>query len=101
MCAALHCPAALAVHDLFVAPKQRLIQSIDVVEEFGGGPHGLSMRVSADVYKADVGHQARTGRRQSIPSSSIDGYACVTEPLPLFTWGQTKLPRLSRFGSRL
>ncbi len=34
------------------------------------------------VYKVAVGRQVRSGRRQSMPSSSIDSYACVSATLP-------------------
>jgi hypothetical protein len=77
----------LQSHDLFVARKQQLLQSIDVVGEFGGRPHDLSMREPADAYKADFGSQLHLGCRQSIPSSSIDSCAGVSETLPLFACG--------------
>jgi hypothetical protein len=54
----------------------------------------------ADVYKADVGRQVRSARLQSIPSSSIDSCAWVSETLPLFACGQTKRQRSRRFATR-
>ena len=42
----------------------------------------------------------RSGRRQSMPSSSIDNCARVSDTVPLSACGQTKRPRSSRFANR-
>ena len=42
----------------------------------------------------------RSGRRQSMPSSSIDNCARVNETVPLAACGHTKRPRSSRFANR-
>jgi hypothetical protein len=48
-------------------------------------------------YMAACGAQLRSGRLQSIPSSSIDNCARVSDTLPLVACGQMKRPRSSRF----
>src|SRR5471030_286807 len=52
------------------------------------------------VYKANVGCHVRSGRRQSIPSSSIESWAWLSVTLPLVACGQTKRPFSSRLASR-
>jgi hypothetical protein len=46
------------------------------------------------------GSAVRTGCRQSIPSSSIDSCAAVSETLPFYACGQMKRPRSKRFAIR-
>ena len=48
---------------------------------------------------ANCGSQVRTGRRQSMPSNSIDRCARVRETVP-FACGHTKRPRSSRFANK-
>ena len=52
-------------------------------------------------YAATLGCQVRTGRRQSMPSSSIDSCAAERCTTPLVAWGHTNRPRssASRTGS--
>src|SRR5678816_1182538 len=50
-------------------------------------------------YTAMRGCHVRSGWRQSIPSSSIESCAALSETLPLSACGQTKRPRSSRFVS--
>ena len=50
--------------------------------------------------RAASGRQVRCGIRQSIPSSSIESCAGVTEIVPVFGDGQTKRPRSNRFENR-
>lgn len=49
---------------------------------------------------AMAGAKVRTGMRQSIPSSSIDSCAGVSETLPDSACGQTKRPDSSRLANR-
>jgi hypothetical protein len=49
------------------------------------------------LYIVIAGCQVRSGLRQSIPSSSIDNCARVSETLPQLACGHTKRPRSSRF----
>src|SRR5947207_457738 len=51
-------------------------------------------------YTDNCGSQVRSGRRQSMPSSSIDNCARVSETVPLVACGQTKRPRSSRLANR-
>jgi hypothetical protein len=46
------------------------------------------------------GSQVRSGRRQSMPSSSIDNCARVSETLPLVACGHTKRPRSRRLANK-
>ncbi len=46
-------------------------------------------------YTDSCGSHVRSGRRQSMPSSSIDNCARVSETVPLVACGQTKRPRSS------
>src|SRR5437773_4120213 len=48
-------------------------------------------------YTDNCGSQVRSGRRQSMPSSSIDNCARVSPTVPLVACGHTKRPRSSRF----
>ena len=50
----------------------------------------LSLRVPCRIYKAECGRQVRSGRRQPIPSNTIESYACVSVTVPLSAYGQTK-----------
>jgi hypothetical protein len=50
--------------------------------------HVPSLREGCDVYKAEVGFQLRSGRRQSIHSNSIDSWAWVSVTVPLVACGQ-------------
>jgi len=43
-------------------------------------------------YTASCGSQVRSGRRQSMPSSSIDNCARVNETVPLVACGQMNRP---------
>jgi hypothetical protein len=43
-------------------------------------------------YTDNCGSHVRSGRRQSMPSSSIDNWARVRETVPLTTCGHTKRP---------
>jgi len=52
------------------------------------------------IYTDICGVQVRSGRRQSMPSSSIDNCARVNETVPLVACGHTKRPRSSRFENR-
>src|ERR1035441_7274153 len=47
-------------------------------------------------YPSSCGSQVRSGRRQSMPSSSIDNCARVNETVPLAACGHTKRPRSKR-----
>jgi hypothetical protein len=47
-------------------------------------------------YTDNCGVQVRSGRRQSMPSSSIDNCARVNKTVPLVACGDTKRPRSSR-----
>src|SRR5947207_7921709 len=51
-------------------------------------------------YTDNCGSQVRSGRRQSMPSSSIDNCARVSETVPLVACSQTKRPRSSRFANK-
>jgi hypothetical protein len=51
-------------------------------------------------YTDSCGSHLRCGRRQSIPSSSIDSWAGVSETMPLVACGHTKRPRSSRFANK-
>ena len=51
-------------------------------------------------YTDNCGSHVRTGRRQSMPSSSIDSCARVSETVPLAACGHTKRPRSSRLANR-
>src|SRR6266498_3787242 len=51
-------------------------------------------------YTDNCGSQVRSGRRQSMPSSSIDNCARVRETVPLVACGHTKRPRSSRFANK-
>ncbi len=51
-------------------------------------------------YTDSCGSHVRSGRRQSIPSSSIDNCARVNETVPLAACGQTKRPRSNRFANK-
>lgn len=53
---------------------QQRLQGGDVIGQVDWAP---SLREACNVYKADVGFQVRSGRRQSMPSSSIYSCACV------------------------
>ena len=45
-------------------------------------------------YTDNCGSQVRSGRRQSMPSSSIDNCARVSDTVPLVACGHTKRPAL-------
>ena len=51
-------------------------------------------------YTDNCGSHVRSGRRQSMPSSSIDNCARVNETVPLAACGQTKRPRSNRFANK-
>ena len=51
-------------------------------------------------YSASVGIDVRFGRRQSMPSSSIDNCAGFSVIVPVAVTGQTKRPRPRRFENR-
>src|SRR5438128_8234077 len=51
-------------------------------------------------YTDSCGSHVRSSRRQSMPSSSIDNCARVSETVPLVACGQTKRPRSSRLANR-
>src|SRR5438132_51469 len=51
-------------------------------------------------YTESCGSQVRSGRRQSMPSSSIDNCARVSATVPLLACGHTKRPRSKRFENR-
>ncbi len=51
-------------------------------------------------YTDNCGSQVRSGRRQSMPSSSIDSCARIKEIVPLVACGHTKRPRSNRFANR-
>ena len=51
-------------------------------------------------YTDSCGSQVRSGRRQSMPSSSIDSCARVSATVPLVACGHTKRPRSNRFANR-
>ena len=51
-------------------------------------------------YTDSCGSHVRSGRRQSMPSSSIDNCARVNETLPLAACGHTNRPRSNRFENR-
>jgi hypothetical protein len=51
-------------------------------------------------YTAMAGAAVRIGRRQSIPSSSIESCARLNETTPLSACGHTKRPRSRRFANR-
>jgi hypothetical protein len=90
----------IALSHQTLAGQQQCLQGIDIVGQVGGAEHASSLREHYDVYKADVGFQVRSGRRQSIPSRSIDSCACVNATEPLLACGQTKRPRSSRLASK-
>lgn len=90
---------AQAFHHLVLGEQQRL-QGGDVVGQVGWAEHAPSLREPCNVYKADVGFQVRSGRRQSMPSSSIDSCACVSATEPLLACGQMKRPRSSRLANK-
>jgi len=56
--------------------------------------------VDNSAYTASCGTCVRTGRRQSIPSSSIDSCAGVKDTVPLVACGQMNLPLSSLFAKR-
>src|SRR6266571_932015 len=51
-------------------------------------------------YTDNCGSQVRSGRRQSMPSSSIDNCARVSATVPLVACGHTKRPRSKRLANR-
>ena len=51
-------------------------------------------------YTDSCGSHVRSGRRQSMPSSSIDNCARVSETVPLVACGHTNRPRSSRFANK-
>jgi hypothetical protein len=51
-------------------------------------------------YTIACGCQVRSGRRQSMPSRSIDSCARVSDTVPVSTFGQMKRPRSSRLANR-
>jgi hypothetical protein len=51
-------------------------------------------------YTDHCGSHVRSGRRQSMPSSSTDNCARVRETVPLVACGHTKRPRSSRFANK-
>ena len=51
-------------------------------------------------YTDNSGSHVRSGRRQSMPSNSIDNCARVSETVPLAACGHTKRPRSSRFANK-
>src|SRR5207237_1086820 len=51
-------------------------------------------------YTDSCGSQVRSGRRQSMPSSSIDNCARVRQTAPLVACGHTKRPRSNRLANR-
>jgi hypothetical protein len=51
-------------------------------------------------YTDSCGSHVRSGRRQSMPSSSIDNCARVSETVPPVACGHTKRPRSSRLANR-
>ena len=53
------------------------------------------------VQAASSGRCVRTGMRQSMPSSSIDNCAAVSDTLPDVACGQTKRPRSNRLASSI
>lgn len=79
----------IKTQDLFIPCQQQRFQGIDVVGQVGGVEHVPSLYGSFCVYKADIGCHVRSGRRHSIPSSSIDSCACLSVTLPLLACGQT------------
>src|SRR5215471_21510002 len=59
-----------------------------------------SVQIHPRIYTDNCGSHVRSGRRQSIPSNSIDNCARVRETLPSVACGQTKRPRSNRFANR-
>ena len=59
-----------------------------------------NLRKPVTFYPARRGITVRSGRRQSIPSSSIESCADVRLTLPVFVIGQTNLPRSIRLENR-
>src|SRR5215467_3024572 len=65
--------------------------------------HGMAQNLCKSnqrIYTVNCGSQVRCGRRQSMPSSSIDNCARVSETVPLSACGQTKRPRSNRFANK-
>jgi len=63
---------------LAVACQQQGLEHLDIVGQgVDGNWHARSLRVAGEVYNTDIGGQLRLGCFQSIPSSSIDSWACV------------------------
>ena len=60
----------------------------------------FSQRVILFCYTDNSGVCVRTGRRQSMPSNSIDNCARVSATVPDSAFGQMKRPRSSRFANR-
>ncbi len=52
------------------------------------------------IYTANCGSHVRSGRRQSMPSSSIDNCARVRETLPSVACGQINFPLSKRFANK-
>jgi len=89
----------------FNASAGNRFRSGSVVTDMRGVSHGLShydplrekkvVQRTSRVTTASCGSQVRSGRRQSMPSSSIDNCARVNETVPLVACGQMNRP-LSR-----
>ena len=62
--------------------------------------YGNPKTAKPSIYPAVKGRQVRSGKRQSIPSSSIANCAGVSAILPSFADGQTNRPFSSRFENR-
>src|SRR5450830_10752 len=60
----------------------------------------MHLKMAVKTYAASVGCQVRTGILQSIPSSSMDSCAGLSETAPLSAWGQMKRPFSSRLANR-
>src|SRR6266481_841388 len=108
---------ALAGEQLLVRGAQQLlqcflIQGVQIGKGRASSNHDRSMprtstlhtpwckrnlwKITARIYTANCGSHVRSGRRQSIPSSSIDNCARVSDTVPLLACGHTKRPRSSR-----
>ena len=90
---------AQTFYHLVLGEQQRL-QGGNVVGQVGWAEYAPSLREPCNVYKAEVGFQVRSGRRQSMPSSSVDSCAWVSATEPLLACGQMKRPRSSRLACK-
>jgi hypothetical protein len=78
----------VAFLDPTLACQQQRLQGIDVVGQVGGVEHAPSLREGRYVYKPEAGFQVRSGRRQSMPSNSIDNCAWLSVTVPLVAWAK-------------